>query len=549
MKFVTTASFTKFLIVMATMLMITAEICGQSSCLTNEEAKAAVNLLNAPAQNVAENKTLRRELLNMQEARQKIEQKISENFAENQKLIPSLNELGEKNLLRVCEIVKQNGWVKKESVGEDGYAAFMSLIRANQAFKFQREVFPVVVAAADKGYVSKPQLAALIDSIRIGSGLPQIFGTQTRIREEKIYLLPMLNEAKVDEWRKLYNLPPLSSFIKYIQSQYQMVVLKSPRLTTSPKATENKAETPQKNTAAANQILNLNEDEVIEKVESNLVNLNVRISAADVTSIANLQKSDFIVYEDDKPQEIEFFSTADAPFDLVLVLDLSGSTENKKDLIQKSTQRFIEAARPSDRIAIVTFTSEPEMISDLTQNRAQLLQSIKNIRGGGGSGVWGAIQFSLEKIIKPKSEGRRSAILIMTDGVDTSLLPGGGFLPPSYPTFIDLLESLRRMDTTIIPIYLDTERNGDSVERKAYRTARQSLNMISEETGGQMYYAKKVEDLNGVYEKVISDLSKVYSLGYQPKDENDDGAWRKITVKIPNHPNLTVRTKPGYYAK
>jgi VWFA-related protein len=114
---------------------------------------------------------------------------------------------------------------------------------------------------------------------------------------------------------------------------------------------------------------------------------------------------------------------------------------------------------------------------------------------------------------------------------------------------MELLETVRMGDTTIIPIYLDTETRSDTWMRKAYRTARRTLSMIAEESGGQVYEAKRIEDLNGVYEKVIKDLGKVYSLGYQSSNEVRDGGWRKITVTLPNHPNISVRTRPGYYAK
>jgi VWFA-related protein len=538
-------AFSIKIFVFFSLLVITAPVFGQEGCLTDEETKSVINLLNT-TQKVSENKALRRELLSMQQSYEELQQKISDNWQENQKLIPSFNELGEKNLRRVCEIVKQHGWVRKELVGEDGAAAALFLIRANKAFTLQREIFPVIVAAVEKGLVGKHELAWLIDSIRVGSGQPQIFGTQTRVRDEIFYLYPLQSEERVDEWRKMYNLAPLESYIKNLQAQYQVVVLKTPR---PPATAAQKKESPQLPTSTASpadQLLDLEKDEVV-KVESRLVNLNVRISVDAPNADLDFQKSDFVVYEDGVLQEIEFFSTTETPFDLVLLLDLSGSTAGKINLIRQSTQRFIEAARPSDRIAIVPFSYDAEIVAGLTQNRQELLASVKNIRGNGGSGIWAAIEFALEKIIKSESQRRRSAIVIMTDGVDSSLISRS--IPPYYPTFMELLETVRMGDTTIIPIYLDTETRSDTWMRKAYRTARRTLSMIAEESGGQVYEAKRIEDLNGVYEKVIKDLGKVYSLGYQSSNEVRDGGWRKITVTLPNHPNISVRTRPGYYAK
>jgi VWFA-related protein len=71
---------------------------------------------------------------------------------------------------------------------------------------------------------------------------------------------------------------------------------------------------------------------------------------------------------------------------------------------------------------------------------------------------------------------------------------------------------------------------------------------LAEESGGFYYRAKKLEDLNGVYEKVLSDLGKVYSLGYAPSNEKRDGKWRAVKVQIPARPDLSIRAKPGYYA-
>lgn len=547
MNYISSARSLKILIFVG-MLIFCRHAFGQPECLTAEESQKAVNLLNLP-QNAAENKALRIEILNMKESRQKLEQKIIDNFKENQKLIPATNELGEKHLLRLCEIVKQYGWVSKEMIGEEGAAAALLLIKANQSFEFQRQIFPVVVAAAKKGYVGNQEVAWLIDSIRTGAGLPQIFGTQTKIRNDVFYLYPLQNEAKVDEYRKLYNLPPIRDYIKFLQSKYQTVVLKSLPPPVSPQPKEKKPISSDTNAVAANPLADLETNEVI-KIESNLVSLNVRVSSNDLTTTTNftLQKDDFAVFEDGKKQEISFFSTSDTPFDLILLLDLSGSTADKQDLIRKSTRRFIEAARPSDRIAIVTFTDEAKIISGLTQNREELLKSIKKIEDRGGSAVWGSLQFAYDKIVKTQSNNRRTAVLIMTDGVDSSLLQGS-FLPPSYPTFTDLLETVRNNNTTIFPIYLDTVAQSDSFERKAYRTARQTLDMLAEESGGQMYHAKKVNDLNGIYQKIINDLGKVYSLGYEPSADVLPGSFHHLTVRLPNHPNLNVRAKQGYYAK
>src|SRR4030095_14635083 len=119
-------------------------------------------------------------------------------------------------------------------------------------------------------------------------------------------------------------------------------------------------------------------------------------------------------------------------------------------------------------------------------------------------------------------------------------------------SFADLLESVRQHDALVVPIYLDTEdRDWDSSDsrRREYANARNTLAMLAFESGGLYYGARKVEDLNGVYEQVIEDLSKVYSIGYRSTNEKRDGSWRAVNIQIAGHPDLKTRARPGYYAR
>ncbi|HEX8368677.1 MAG TPA: VWA domain-containing protein [Pyrinomonadaceae bacterium] len=545
-------------------LVFSAQAFAQGRCFTEEEAKKIADSINA-AQKASENKKVREELLKMHAARGELNLKAVENGEKNPKLIAEANQMGETQLVRLCQIVKENGWLTNEMVGEDAVAAALSVVRNNKAFELQKEFFPVLAAAAEKGLVSKANLAWLIDSIRLGGGQPQIFGTQSHVKNEMIYLYPILNEERLDRWRALYDLPPFAAFIKELEVRFQSVVIKSPRLPVAPVL---KQPTKKSETSA----LGLEDDEnEVVKVETQLVNMNARVLNEDLSSAVNLnlKKEDFAVLEDGKEQEIAFFSTTDKPFDLVLLLDLSGSVKGKLDLIIESAQRFVQAARPSDRVGVVIFTHEAKVVADLTTDKKILLEKIKGIKAQGGSKVWDGLKFTYDNIIKTQSAGRRSAIVFMTDGVDNSLLqdvqrwmrrnspdPVTGNLnalnpatAPSETTFTELLEIVRQNETTIFPIYLDAENPDLDWYKKAVRQGRRSLEMLGEETGGQNYYAKKINDLNGIYEKIIDDLSRVYSLGYESKNETRGGEWRSLTVKIKNQPKLVVRTKRGYYAK
>ena len=158
------------------------------------------------------------------------------------------------------------------------------------------------------------------------------------------------------------------------------------------------------------------------------------------------------------------------------------------------------------------------------------------------------MKYTLDEVIGKKTLDRRRAIVFMTDGVDNRL---GRFGGGSRTSFGDLLEAVRHSDALVIPIYLDTEQQSYSSPwtRRMYENARRTLSLLAEESGGLYYKAKKIEDLEGVYDQVIADLGKIYSLGYKPKNTKRDGTWREVRVTILNHPELSARTRPGYYAK
>ena len=286
------------------------------------------------------------------------------------------------------------------------------------------------------------------------------------------------------------------------------------------------------------------------RIDTDLVNLNVSVfNRKQTQSAVALEQKDFAVLDNGEPQEISFFASSDAPFDLVLLLDLSGSTSDKIGLIKKSAKRFVDAARPGDRIGILTFTAEIVLVSKLTSDHEALRKSIDNIqRPVGGTNFWDALKFVLEHIAtQSRAESRRSAVIVMTDGVDNALpdVFGDG----SVATFDELMEVVRRSDTIVLPIYLDTgkESNPYGTPRAAYVTAREQLALLASESGNQVYYARKVKDLEGVYPKIMKDLSTVYSIGYRPAVRGHDGAWHSVTVQLLGHDGFGLRARRGYY--
>lgn len=288
------------------------------------------------------------------------------------------------------------------------------------------------------------------------------------------------------------------------------------------------------------------------RVDSDLVDLKVSVLRLDpLQSPAELRQSDFLVLEDGRPQEVSFFIGENAPFDLVLLLDLSGSTSDKLKLVRNSAKRFVEATRPIDRIAIVTFTDVPLLVSPLTSDRDALKEAIKHIeKPTGGTNFWDSLGFVMNSLRAAGNTSRRSAIVVMTDGVDNALPDVFG--QGSLTSFDELLNLVRQSDVIILPVYLDTEKEEvkrHRVRASAYVLAREQLAQLAETGGTRVYRAREVKDLDRVYEHVINDLGTVYSLGYKSTNSSRDGKWRSVTVQLVGRTGLMARTKRGYFTK
>ena len=288
------------------------------------------------------------------------------------------------------------------------------------------------------------------------------------------------------------------------------------------------------------------------RVDADLVDLKVSVLRLDpLNAVEELKQSDFLVLEDGKPQEIAFFAGESAPFDLVLLLDLSASSSKKLKLVRNSAKRFVEVARPIDRIAVVTFTDAAHVISPLTLDREELKKAIKKIEDpAGGTNFYDSLRFVLEWVLPAQRGPRRSAVVVMTDGVDNALpdVFGDG----SRTSFAELLERVRASDAIVFPVYLDTEQEEVKRHRStanAYAIAREQLKQLADTGGTKVYPAKELKDLDQVYDQVIKDLGTVYSLGYRSSNTVRNGKWRSVAVQIIGRPGVTAHTKRGYFTR
>jgi VWFA-related protein len=287
----------------------------------------------------------------------------------------------------------------------------------------------------------------------------------------------------------------------------------------------------------------------IIKIDSRLVNLNVRVTDSAGKLIPNLSQADFQIFENNVEQQVVRFEPVTSPVSVVLLLDASGSTKEHWKIIKKAAKKFIETLSPNTPIAVAAFTRTFMVICDFSCDRQILKQRIEKTKNlSSGTAFYDATWSTLNLFKEVKEQ--RKAIVMMTDGVDNSLSDED--YEPKHP-FDEVFARISQDEITIYPIYFDTEyqvtvRMHGSDTHESYVTAREQLQRIADETGGTLFKADRTEDLDGVYQRVASELQTLYSVSYNPADKNYDGNWRNVGVKVKQGAAM-ARTKRGFYAR
>ena len=294
----------------------------------------------------------------------------------------------------------------------------------------------------------------------------------------------------------------------------------------------------------------LNEGDVI-RVDSQLVSLNISvIDRGTNRGLLGLGQSDFKLFEDGAEQRIVQFESSSAPFDLVLLIDLSGSTRDVVKLIRAAAIRFVEAARPADRIGVITFAGEAKVISQLTADRDLLRQRIETIdTARGDTKLYDATNFAMAELLKESKKSRRTAIVLMSDGLDGTI-PGVSGQQGSRSTYQETLRNIQEFDGVLYTLWLNTEYQAMSpldTQPEAFDAGHDRMKEMADAGGGVFYEVEKLTDLAGAYEQVVADLGTMYSLAYRPTNNTRDGKWRSIRIGV-SRTNAVPRGKRGYYA-
>lgn len=295
----------------------------------------------------------------------------------------------------------------------------------------------------------------------------------------------------------------------------------------------------------------ISEGDVI-RVDTELVSVNVSVVDRNTNhGVNDLTKDDFRLYEDNATQQIAHFESASAPFNLVLLIDLSGSTTKVVELIKSAALHFVEAARPFDRIGVITFAGGQVVVSPLTSDHESLRQRISTIeRPDGSTKLYDAVVFGVDEVFREARDSRRNAIVVISDGLD-SVLPnvtGEG----STQTYQEMIHRVKEFDGVVYSIWTDTQSyepmSPQDIQQETFNLAHDQMKDLADAGGGAFYECEQLSDLAGAYDRVVADLGTVYTLSYRPTNKVRDGSWRTIRVNV-NRANTVARGKRGYFAK
>lgn len=299
-----------------------------------------------------------------------------------------------------------------------------------------------------------------------------------------------------------------------------------------------------------------------------LVQLNVGVVDRGGKAVKYLSRDDFAVYEDGVKQPIAHFEPTAAPFSLVLLLDMSGSTVNFRQQIQAAAIRFLDALAPEDRVAVVQFNGKGvKSLLGFTEDRGRIAYAITLATGAGSTPFFEALNFSLKELSKEVK--RRKAIVVLTDGIDTEVRRADteavakgradsdvstAIKAEASPQLNRVLNEADRQGVTIFPLALpsgDPKRLPlpDPVITAKYAAARTRMQLLADRTGGRLNEIRSLDQMARLYAEVAAALRSLYTVAYQaPSDRARDGKWHEIRIEV-TRPELIARTRPGYFAK
>ncbi len=271
------------------------------------------------------------------------------------------------------------------------------------------------------------------------------------------------------------------------------------------------------------------DDDVI-RVDSSIVLVNTTVTDATGKAATGLTQKQFSVFEDGVEQPIVNFAAETTPFAAVILMDTSGSMESRVSMARSAAIRFLDGLRPDDFTAIYSFDSQVKLVQDFSNSR-DITESIFDLKANGMTVLNDAI-YKAATILSHRPEKRR-AIIVLSDGADTQ---SGRSEDAAYKAAI-------AVNATIYTIDMSSPDDHDVGSIRAQG----ALKMFAEKSGGTFVATPGGPAMREAFVRIVEELGNQYTLSYEPKNIKNDGKFHKIEVRVAR-PNLTIRTRKGYYA-
>jgi Ca-activated chloride channel homolog len=274
----------------------------------------------------------------------------------------------------------------------------------------------------------------------------------------------------------------------------------------------------------------------IIKQRTSLVVVNVSVTDKQFRQIGGLNKEHFEIFEDKVRQQIEFFSDDDKPASVGVIFDLSGSMNNKISRARDAIKAFIDTCHNEDDFFLVGFNDRASLLAELSDGQS-VLNNLALAEPHGQTALYDAAYLGVEKVKEGRHEKR--AVLIVSDGQDNA----------SRYNYGELRKLLKEADVQVycIGILEEGAIAGSALDRQGQLI----LEELSRTTGGLSFFPTSYAELDDAVTRIALALRHQYSIGYVPFNEQRDGKWRKIKVRVnapKGLPSLVVRAKEGYYA-
>src|SRR5688572_9965796 len=282
---------------------------------------------------------------------------------------------------------------------------------------------------------------------------------------------------------------------------------------------------------------------IVSSVAPQLMRFTASVTDRNGRAIGGMRESDFTVWENGIERRVTNVAPANEPFNLVLLLDVSGSVEERMDFIRKAARDFLRTTSPQDRISIISFRDDIQVISDFSTDRQMLSRKLDEFDAGGGTALYDALGYVLSEPLR-RLRGERTAIVVMSDGDDNksfipfpaileALLESGALVYPLYvPSGLIPESSVPKPEITIDPLrtrYLTLTTRAEDEGRK-----------IAQASGGVYYPIRRMEDLQKAYDEVVAQLRSAYTITYA---SNAASASPRVRVRT-NRDGASVRLSP-----